>query len=220
MTNYFEGGAVECGECLTEVPDSELCACDCRAAVQKTSEAPDAQENFAKTTGKHDSGEAYIMEDEDAHDTLAMANNRDQQRYTIMETVMDSGSSDNVTGRATAPHVPVVPGAGPQRGQKWSRAGSGGKSIINEGEQHLPLYTMDGAPCPMTYQVADVRKSFTSVAKVCDRNNRVVFTRHGGIIQNLDNGNCTPFPRKGDIYTLSMMLDTASGPPSVFQGRS
>ena len=65
-----------------------------------------------------------LVKDEDAQDTLAMAHNRDQQRYVVMDTVMDSGSSDNVTSSATAPHVPVVPGAGAQRGQKWSQDGS------------------------------------------------------------------------------------------------
>ena len=104
----------------------------------------------------------------------------------------------------------VVPG--------W--VGRQGKPIIDEGEPNLPLLTLDGVPCPMTYQIADVRKSLTSVAKTCDRNNRVIFARGGGIIWNIDSGHCTPFPRKGDIYTLSMLVDTRASPTAPFHGRS
>ena len=123
-----------------------------------------------------------------------------------METVTDSGSSDNATRRATAPHVPVVRGAGSMRGQKLWQAGSGGNSIISEGEQNFPLATLNGLHCPMTYHVAGVRKSLTSVARICDRNNRVISMQGGAIIQNIDNGYCILFPWKGVVYTLFMLL--------------
>ena len=57
------------------------------------------------------------MEDEEVHETLAVADNKDQGIYVVMDTVMDSASSDKVTSRATAPHVLVVPSAGSRRGQ-------------------------------------------------------------------------------------------------------
>ena len=183
------------------------------------SQAEQCHWNEARSAGCAYEGEpAYIMQDEEEQETLAMAHNKDRENYVVVETVMDSGSSDNVTSRATAPHVPVVPSSGSMRGQNLSQAGSGGQGIKNEGEQRLPIYTMDGMPCPMTHQVADVRKSMTSVAKICDRNNRVTFTRAGGIIQNIDNGKCTPFPRRGNIYTLSMMVDTGNRPADPFHG--
>ena len=167
----------------------------------------------------HDTSLVCVMEDTGPDDTL-VAQRSEHGRYVMMETVMGNGSSDNVTSRATAPHVPIVPGVGSMRGQKWSEVGSGGKPTITEDEQNLPLLNVDGVPCLMMYQTADVKKSLTSVAKTCDRSSRVIFTRGGAIIQNTDNGHCTPFPRKGDIYTLSMLVDTNVIPTAPFHGRS
>ena len=82
-----------------------------------------------------------------------------------------------------------------------------GKSIPNEGQQELPLVTNDGLAAPMTYQVADVRKTLCSISKVCDRGNRVIFGRRGGVVQNMSSGVITPFRREGGIYILDMWLD-------------
>ena len=79
--------------------------------------------------------------------------------------------------------------------------------MLNEGEQHLALYTDDWESANLTYQVTDVRRTLTSVAKLCDRGNRVVFGKSGGVVQNLRNGKCTPFQRQGGIYVLEMWLD-------------
>ena len=129
-------------------------------------------------------------------------------RYVRFCTVMDSGSSENVVNPSTFPGVPIVPSAGSRRGQVFSAAGK--KAIPNEGQQHLALITESGAAAPLTYQVADVRKPLTSIARLCDRGNRVIFGRGGGVVQNLKNGTCTPFRREKAIYILDMWLDTAA----------
>ena len=70
------------------------------------------------------------------------------------------------------------------------------------------MYTDAGDHANMTYQVAEVRRPLTSIAKLCDRGNRVVFGRGGGIIQNLKTGKTTHFRREGSIYVLDMWIDT------------
>ena len=69
-------------------------------------------------------------------------------RWTEVKSIVDSGCSDHCTSRTTAPGVAVVPSEGSQRGQKRSQVGAGGKGIVNEGKQHLPLQ----APVPDTSQ--------------------------------------------------------------------
>ena len=137
---------------------------------------------------------------------LAQAEQDGQGRYIKFSSVMDSGASDHVVSRNVIPEVPVRPSAGPRRGQIYSAAG--GKGIPNEGEQELPLVTNDGCPATLVYQVAEVRRPFCSIARLCDRGNRVVFGRGGGVVQNRRTGRCTPFQRDGSIYVLDLWFDT------------
>ena len=105
---------------------------------------------------------------------------------------------------------------------KYSAAGAGTKGIPNEGQQELLFYNEAGAPVPMRYQVAEVRKPLTSVSKICDRGNRVTFCRNWGYVQNLFTGQCTPLRRDGGVYMLDLWLATSpninAAPP--FLGRS
>ena len=59
----------------------------------------------------------------------------------------------------------------------------------------------------MTYQIADVKRPLCSVAKLCDRGNRVIFDYKGGAVQNLRTGNVTRFRRDGGIYVLDLWPD-------------
>ena len=100
-------------------------------------------------------------------------------RYIPFITVMDRGASDHVAHSRIAPEIEVKSSAGSRRGQVYSAAG--GKTIPDEGEQSFALVTNEGTGANLTYQVADVRRPLTSVAKVCDRRNRVIFGR--GVVQ-------------------------------------
>ena len=155
-------------------------------------------------------GEAMLFEDvgydSPDNEMLAPVGSSDGERYVKFTTVMDSGASDHVVNRHVLPEVKVRPSPGSRRGQVYSAAG--GKGIPNEGEQELPLLTNEGSPATIVYQVADVRRPLCSIAKMCDRGNRVVFGRAGGVVQNLVNGRCTPFRRDGSIYVLDLWFDT------------
>ena len=138
-------------------------------------------------------------------DMLAHAEQSGHGRYVKFSSVMDSGSTDHVVNRSVIPEVPVKPSPGSRRGQVYSAAG--GKGIPNEGEQVLPLLTNEGSAATLVYQVADVRRPLCSVARLCDRGNRVVFGAGGGIVQNRITGRCTPFHRDGSIYVLDLWYD-------------
>ena len=61
----------------------------------------------------------------------------------------------------------------------------------------------------MTIQITDgVKRALFSVAKICDRGNRVIFGQGGGVIHNLATQQLTPFRRTGGIYALDLWVNT------------
>ena len=58
----------------------------------------------------------------------------------------------------------------------------------------------------MLFQVAEVGKPLISVSAICERGNRVIFGKGGGVVQNLQSGREIPFYRKNGIYMLDMWL--------------
>ena len=66
----------------------------------------------------------------------------------------------------------------------------------------MEVYTEEGVPAKMVYQIADVTRPLCSIAKVCDKGNRVVFDSQGGFVEDCW-GHKSHFARKGNIYTMS-----------------
>ena len=66
--------------------------------------------------------------------------------------------------------------------------------------------TKNGEECEVLFQIADVSKPLVSVSAICERGNRVIFGRSGGVVQNLRSGSQIPFYRENGIYILSMWL--------------
>ena len=71
--------------------------------------------------------------------------------------------------------------------------------MANVGEQKIDICTDDGGEAQMVFQVTDVNKPLWSISEICDRGNRVIFGRAGGVIQNLRSGSFTPFVRRHGI---------------------
>ena len=79
-------------------------------------------------------------------------------------------------------------------------------------------------PAQTTFQIADVTRPLCSIAKVCDKGNRVVFDSSGGYVED-SWGHKSHFSRKGNIYTMSLFaLDPGSpgysGIPAGFPRQS
>ena len=79
------------------------------------------------------------------------------------------------------------------------------------------MRTNEGEDIQAKYQVAPVTKPLTSVAKVCDQGQLVLFHQHGGYIVDPNSNRVTEFERARDVYTLDTWMWTgdlaASKPP-------
>ena len=80
------------------------------------------------------------------------------------------------------------------------------EELKNLGQQHLHACTEEGEYTEVLFQIADVSKPLVSVSAICERGNRVIFGRSGGVVQNIWTGVETPFKRHNGIYVLDMWL--------------
>ena len=95
------------------------------------------------------------------------------------------------------------------RGQTYGTAGS--EKIRNLGQQHIRACTSEGMETEVLFQVAEISKPLISVSAICERGNRVIFGKGGGVVQHLAIGHETPFYRQNGIYILEMwLLDEAT----------
>ena len=133
------------------------------------------------------------------------------RKFVKVESIIDSGASTPVAPPSMMPRVPVEPSEGSRRGQKWSSASK--HKIRNLGQQKLKAVTEEGEETEVLFQIADVSKPLVSVSAICERGNRVIFGRAGGVVQNLSTGKLIPFERKNGIYILSLWLEDTSDAP-------
>ena len=128
----------------------------------------------------------------------------ENKKWVKVNSVMDSGASAPVAPPSMLPNVKVKPSDGSRRGQQFTSASK--HKLKNMGEQRCKAYTENGEPTEVLFQIADVSKPLVSVSAICERGNRVIFGRCGGVVQNLKSGTQVPFYRKNGIYILSMWL--------------
>ena len=131
----------------------------------------------------------------------------DNKSWVKVESVVDSGASAPVAPPSMLPNVKVRPSEGSKRGQTFTSASK--HKLNNLGEQRAKAYTEAGEPTEVLFQVADVSKPLVSVSAICERGNRVIFGKSGGVVQNLASGSQIPFYRRNGIYILSMWLQDA-----------
>ena len=143
----------------------------------------------------------------------------DEQGWTRVRGVMDSGASKSVAQPNMCPQYKLQESVGSKSGRGFKCAGK--TSIPSLGQKHLPIVNRDWAEGTARYQVADISRPLNSVSEICDGGGRhgsqVVFGRTGGIIYNLDTGKETYFDREEGIYILEFWV-----PPEcnqVFQGQ-
>ena len=142
--------------------------------------------------------------------------------WVTIEMVMDSGAAESVAPSGVAPWVEIQESPGSREGREYLSAS--GDTLKNLGEKKLEVYTHEGMPAQTTFQIADVTRPLCSIAKVCDKGNRVVFDSSGGYVED-SWGHKSYFNRKGNIYTMSLFaLDPgcaeSSGMPLGFPRQS
>ena len=117
---------------------------------------------------------------------------------------MDSGAAAPVAPPSMLPNVKVEPSPGIIRGQNFT--GASNHSLKNLGQQRIHACTEEGEETSVLFQIADVSKPLVSVASICEKGNRVIFGKSGGVVQNIKTGKQTPFNRQNGIYVLSLWL--------------
>ena len=93
--------------------------------------------------------------------------------WEAIPITVDSGAVDNVTGRSTAPWIPIQETKASKSGLKYTVAD--GKTIPNRGQKNFKGLTTGGQPMNMGVQVTDVVKTLFSVRRIKEAGNIVIF---------------------------------------------
>ena len=145
-----------------------------------------------------------------------------EPKWVDIEVVMDSGAAESVAPSAVAPWVRIKESVGSREGREYLSAS--GDVLRNLGEKELNVITCEGFPATTTFQIADVTRPLCSIAKVCDKGNKVIFEKDCGYVED-QWGTRSYFQRKGNIYTMNFYaLDTgnqgSAHQPEGFQRQS
>lgn len=136
-----------------------------------------------------------------------------EPEWVPIEVVMDSGAAESVAPSHIAPWIKTRESVGSREGREYLSAS--GDVLKNLGEKNLEVVTSEGIPATTTFQIADVTRPLCSIAKVCDKGNRVIFDSNGGYVED-SWGHRTRFHRRGNIYTMSFFaLDPGSNGPQA-----
>ena len=143
--------------------------------------------------------------DEGGDKVLGLADYASMQGDWIrISSVMDSGACAPVAPVDMLPGYPIKENAASKAGKTFSAAS--GHAIKRHGEQQLRAVTDNGLETEVLFQLCDVSCPLVSISAVCDKGNRVIFGRAGGIIQNLDTGAEVPFERRGGVYAIGLWV--------------
>ena len=128
-----------------------------------------------------------------------------------ISSVMDSGACKPVCPPDMLPGHPVRENAASRAKKELGSAS--GHGIKMHGEQQFKAYTDNGLETEVLFQVCDVTCPLVSISAICDKGNRVIFGRGGGVVQNLSTGAEVPFERRGGVYAMGLWVRRA--PPSA-----
>ena len=139
----------------------------------------------------------------------------DHGEWTRISAVMDSGACAPVAPPDMLPEFPILPNAASRAGVSFSAAN--GDPIKRHGEQRVEVVTDNGVPTEILFQLCDVTRPLVSISHICDKGNRVIYGRSGGIILNLETGAEVPFYRHGAVYSVGLWVRRAPNSAAVPQ---
>ena len=88
------------------------------------------------------------------------------------------------------------------------------------GEKSFIGYTDDEEALNLTFQMAEVTRPLSSVGKITDQDNLVVFGRKGGYIWDVQTGATTHFSREQGVYLLRLWVPKTVGKSGDFVQQS
>ena len=128
--------------------------------------------------------------------------------WTYVKGVVDSGAVESVSHPSMCPQHPTQSSPASRAGEGYTSAS--GDFLPCLGEKILPVMTLDGRYAKVKYQQADVSRALNSVSEICDGGGEegqlVLFSKHGGVVLNLETWQRTSFEREGGIYTMGMWV--------------
>ena len=65
------------------------------------------------------------------------------------------------------------------------------------------------APKGIVFQVSDVHKPLMSVGSMADAGYECLLRKNGGVMRDIDTGECIPLVRRGNLYVLSAWVKYA-----------
>ena len=125
--------------------------------------------------------------------------------WARLASVLDSGAAESVMPEKLLDWLPLEASEGFRRGATYTSAS--GQVISNLGARTVQGVTSDNLPISAMYQVCAVNKPLTSVAKVCEAGNKVVFEKDGGFIWNYASKTTTPFRKENGVYMMDMWVE-------------
>ena len=131
----------------------------------------------------------------------------ESEKWVKVKCIMDSGASAPVAPPDMLPNVAIRESPGSKRGQRFSSASK--HKLKNLGEQRILACTEEGEATEVLFQIADISKPLVSVSAICERGNRVLFGRAGGVVINIKSGKQIPFYKENGVYVLYMWMQDA-----------
>ena len=125
-----------------------------------------------------------------------------------LEITVDSGAAESVAPESFAKGFQLMESEGSKAGQIYTTAD--GTEIPNMGEKKMEMWTKEGNPGEVTFQIAKgVVKPLGSVKKMCQAGNQVVFDDSGSYVVNKATGKRTWLEEKNGIYIMKVQIPKA-----------
>ena len=126
---------------------------------------------------------------------------------------MDSGAAESVIPEELCQWITLEDSIGARRGTVYTSAS--GTQLPNLGQKTLSGLSENYEHMSAVYQVCGVNKPLTSVGRVCDAGNRVIFDPDGGKVINWTTGKETPIRRENGVYYWDLWMETPSDVASL-----
>ena len=121
-----------------------------------------------------------------------------------MTSVVDSGAAESVIPEKVADWIPLEASLGFQRGTTYTSAS--GQVIANLGARTVHGMTNENLEVSAVYQVCAVNKPLSSVRRITEAGNRVVFEQDGGYILNYETQSVTPIRMENGVYVWDLWI--------------
>ncbi len=135
------------------------------------------------------------------YDLDALDTGEGEVEANTLRITVDSGAAESVMPDRDSPGIEWVE----KPARRLYRAANG-STMKDQGAKRVSYVGPDGKARAMTFRIADVTKPLASVARMCDRGNRVVFDSDGSYVEHKKTGARTHLSRHNGVFVLEVPL--------------